>query len=139
MFRLLDIHQNDDDIWVIRMQLCDDDQHDLKILFNHMKKEYGCGENEVSLQCFGDVLCRMGKNDLAEEMYNRLLVKLSPNDHPAFAALCYSFGVISKDRNEYDISLQWFQRSLEIQMRIDPLNYVCIGSLYCCIGNIQME
>jgi hypothetical protein len=57
------------------------------------------GENEVSLQCFGDVLRRMGKNNLAEKTYNRLLVKLSPND-PSFYVLCYSFGMISKDRNE---------------------------------------
>jgi hypothetical protein len=41
VFRLMKIDQNDDNIWIIRMQLCDDDQHNLKTLFNHMKKEYG--------------------------------------------------------------------------------------------------
>jgi hypothetical protein len=79
-FRLIDVRRNDDQIWMIEMKLCGDEENKLKNLFDHMRKEYGCGENEVNLRSSGDVVRRMGKFDLAEKMYHRLLKELSPDD-----------------------------------------------------------
>ena len=103
VFRLIDIRRdNDEQIWVIRMKLCGDDEHDLKKLFDHMKKEYGGGDNEVSLRSFGDVLRQMGKYDLAEKMYHRLLAELPSND-PSLSDLYCSLGIVTKDKGDYDI------------------------------------
>jgi tetratricopeptide (TPR) repeat protein len=139
VFHLINIHYDDvEQIWMIRMELCDDDEHDLKKLFNYLKKEYGCGENEVNLCSFGNLLHRMGKYDLAEKIYYRVLVQLQSND-PSLSDLCYSLGMVSKDKNEYDYSLECFKNSLEIILRTNPSNYIGIGGLYCCIGNVHVE
>ena len=118
------------------MKLCGDDEHQLKKLFDHMKKEYGGGDNEVNLRSFGDVLRRMGKYDLAEKMYRRLLDELPPND-PSLHQLYYSLGLVTKDKGEYDASLQWFDKSLKIQMQTDPSNYVSISGTYTWIGVVH--
>ncbi len=137
VFRLIDIHQDDDEqIWVIRMKLCGDDDDDLKKLFDHMKKEYGGGNNEVNLLSFGNVLRRMGKYDLAEKMYRRLLNELPSND-PSLSGLYWSLGLVTKDKGDYDSSLRWFHESLEIYMRKDPSNSINIGGLYILIGEIH--
>ena len=81
VFRLIDVRQSDDGaMWMVRIRFCGDEEHDMKKLFEHMKKDYGGGNNEVSLQQFGQVLHAMGKFDLAEKCYRRLLSELPPND-----------------------------------------------------------
>ena len=136
VFRLTDIRRdNNEQIWVIEMKLCDDDEHDLKKLFDHMKKAYGGGDKEASLLRFGIVLRQMGKYDLAEKMYRRLLAELSPND-PSLSDVYYSFGALTADKGEYDSSLQWFNKSLEIKMQTNSSDYVNIGNLYNWIGEV---
>ena len=137
VFRLIEIHRdNDQQIWIIKIKLCGDDQHDMKKLFDHMKEEYGGGDNEVNLRSFGDVLRQMGKYDLAEKMYRRLLDELPAND-PSLYDLYWVLGSVTKDKGEYDASLQWFDKSLKIRMRIDALNYVMISRIYNWIGVVH--
>ena len=117
IFRLIEIRQDHEkQIWIIKMKLCSDDQHDLKILFDHMKEEYGGGDNEVNLHSFGDVLHRMGKYNLAEKMYRRLLDEL-PSDDPAVGDLYWVLGSLNNDKGEYESSLQWFDKSLKMKMQ----------------------
>ncbi len=137
VFRLLDIRQSDDGtMWIVRMTLCGDDEHDMKKLFEHMKKDYGGGNDEVDLQSFGDVLHEMGKYDLAEKFYRRLLDEVSPN-YPTISNLYYSLGSLIQDKGDYDSSLQWFHKSLDINLCKDPSNYVTLGGTYCWIGVIH--
>ncbi|CAF1236295.1 unnamed protein product, partial [Rotaria sordida] len=139
IFRLIDIYRDDNEqIWIIKMQLAEDNDHDLKKLFNQLKADYGGGENETNLQSFGDVLQLMGKYDSAEKIYSDLH-KTSPSDDTSFCHLCFSFGMLYKERKDYDRSLQWFQRALDRKTRTNPTDFVYIGGLYCCIGNIYME
>ncbi len=134
IFRLTNIHRNNNEqIWEIRIELCGDNQHALKKLFDHMKKEYGGGNNEVNLRSVGDVLREMGKYDLAEKMYRRLLKELPSND-PLLSRLYRSLGLVTQDKGAYDDSLQWFHKSLEIDMRRDSSNYANIGNLYNSIA-----
>ena len=136
VFRLKEIlREEDNQIWVIRMELCGDAEHELKQLFDHMKKSYGCGDKEINHRSLGDVLRNMGKYDLAEKMYHRLLNELSPTN-PALAGLYKSLGLVAKEKGELDCSLQWLNASLEIKMRTDPHNHIYIGNLYNWIGVI---
>jgi tetratricopeptide (TPR) repeat protein len=137
IFRLADIRrEKNEQIWVIQMKLCGDDEHDLKKLFDHMKKQYGGGNNEVNLRSFGDVLREMGKYDLAEKMYYRLLNELPSND-PSLGNLYWVLGIVTTHKGEYDSSLQWFQKSLKIHMERGSSNYVSIGNLYNWIGEVH--
>ena len=137
IFRLIEIDRdNDQQIWIIKMKLCGDDEHQLKKLFDHMKKEYGGGNNDVNLRFFGNVLRRMGKYDLAENMYYRLLDELPTND-PSLSHLYYSLGLVTNDKGEYDASLQWYEKSLKITMQTDPSNYVSISGTHTAIGVVH--
>jgi tetratricopeptide (TPR) repeat protein len=137
VFRLIDVQQNaNDEIWIVRMKLCGDDEHDMKKLFEHMKKSYGGGGKEVNLRSFGVVLHHMGKYDLAEKFYRRLLGELPPND-PLLSSLYYSLGLVIEDKGDHDSSLQWHQKSLDIIMHTNTSDYVKIGARYCCIGIVH--
>ena len=136
IFRLIKIEKmKNEKVVMIHMELCGDDEHDLKELFDHMKNKYGGGNEEVNLHSFGKVLYRMGKYDLAEKIYHRLLSELPPND-PSLGDLYWNLGVVTSNKSAYDSSLEWFQKSLVIHERKGSSNYVNIGNLYNWIGNV---
>jgi tetratricopeptide (TPR) repeat protein len=139
VFRLMDIRQSDDgEMWIIRMKLCGDNEHDMKKLFEHMKKNYAGGNDEVGLLSFGTVLRGMGKFDSAEKFYRRLLDELPPNDS-SLPSLYFSLGLVIMNKGDYDSSLQWFHKSLEIYIRTDPSNYVNISGTYIWIGALHLR
>jgi hypothetical protein len=78
IFRLESIACNDDKIWIIQMTLCSDNDHDLKEVLMHMKNKIGSGE--TNLRILGKILWKMGKLDLAEKYFIRLLKELRAHD-----------------------------------------------------------
>ncbi|UJR08766.1 hypothetical protein I4U23_013022 [Adineta vaga] len=136
IFRLVHMYRDDEkDIWIIQMQLCGDDENGLKNLFEHMKQEYGNGDEEINLRSFGDVLRKMGQFNLAEKMYWRLLNRI-PSYDPLLYSLYYSLGSVTKNKGGYDSSLQWFTKSFELQIQTNPIDYVSISGIYCWNGVI---
>jgi len=134
IFRLTKIEKiKDKDIVTIYMELCGDDEHELKKLFDHMKNKYGGGNEEINLHSFGKVLRQMGKYDLAEKIYHRLLAELPSND-PSLGDLYYNLGMVTLDKAACDSSLEWFQKSLVIHEKKGSSNYRNIGNLYNSIG-----
>ncbi|CAF1984767.1 unnamed protein product [Rotaria magnacalcarata] len=139
IFRINEINwRQNEKIWVIKMQLTSDDEHDLKNLFYHLKKEYGGDEEEVDLISYGDVLHRMGKYDLAKKVYSDFR-KTCSSDDTSFSSLCFSLGLSYRESNDFDRSLRWFQKALDKKMHTDPNDHAGIGGLYCSIGNIHFE
>ncbi|CAF3741635.1 unnamed protein product [Rotaria sp. Silwood1] len=122
IFRLRDIRRNNDQFWIIRLTLCGNDEHDLKSLFECMKKEYGGDDDETTLLNFGRVLRRMGKSDSAEKFYRRLLNELPPDDL-SLPGLYYSLGLVLQDKKELDSSLEYLQKSLELLIQSAPEDY----------------
>jgi tetratricopeptide (TPR) repeat protein len=112
IFRLNSINRGDNEVWIIRMALCSDDENDLKQVLLHMKQQIGSGE--TNLRILGKVLWKMGKLDLAEKYFNRLLKDLSPND-PLLSSLYEDLGELASLREDYDMSMQWHQKSLAIK------------------------
>jgi len=136
IFRLIKIEKmKNEEIVMIHMELCDDDEHDLKELFDHMKNKLGGGNKEVNLRSFGIVLHQMGKYDSAEKIYHRLLAELPSND-PSLASLYGNLGNLTDDKAAYDSSLEWYQKSLVIHEKKGSSNYRRIGNLYNSIGNV---
>ncbi|CAF3017926.1 unnamed protein product [Rotaria socialis] len=139
IFRINKINwRQNENIWIIEMQLASDDEHDLKNLFYHLKKDYGGDEEEVDLISYGDVLHRMGKYDLAKKVYSDLRKTCSSND-TSFPSLCFSLGLSYRESNDFNRSLRWFQKALDNKMHTDPNDHASIGGLYCSIGNIHLE
>ncbi|CAF4460054.1 unnamed protein product, partial [Rotaria socialis] len=121
---------------IIRMTLCSDHDSDLKQLYDHMKNEYD--REETNLLSLGDVLRNMGKFDLAEKYYRRWLSVLPSNDF-SLGELYPRLGMIAYAKGEYDTSLEWYQKSLEIDMRTRPSDHVNIGNTYNSIGSVHRK
>jgi tetratricopeptide (TPR) repeat protein len=107
IFRLENINCNDNQIWIIRMSLCSDDEHDLRKVLIDMKQQAGSGE--TNLRTLGNILWDMGKSELAERYFNRLLKELSPND-PLHINLYEDLGKLASQRGDYDKSMEWRQK-----------------------------
>ena len=106
------------------MTLCSDHDNDLKQLYDHMKNEYD--REETNLLSLGDVVRNMGKFDLAEKYYRRWLSELPSND-PSLGDLYQRLGMVADAKGEYDTSLEWYQKSLEMKMRTHSSDHVSIG------------
>ncbi|CAF1433515.1 unnamed protein product [Adineta steineri] len=112
IFRLNSVKRNDDKIWIIRMTLCSDDEHDLKQVLMHMKQQIG--NEETNLRTLGKALSEMGKPDLAEKYFCRLLNELPPND-PLLGSLYEDLGKLASSGRNYDMSMHWHKKSLEFK------------------------
>jgi tetratricopeptide (TPR) repeat protein len=134
IFRLIEV-ENDGDISIIQMQLCGDDEPDLKHLFVTMREVYGYTneDNKIDLRTFGDTARRMGKYELAEKIYCRAIDELSPND-PFRSDLYCALGTVKKDRDRHDDSLKCYKEALDIKKRMHPPDFVAMGHLHNCIG-----
>jgi tetratricopeptide (TPR) repeat protein len=118
IFRLETINRNNDDVWIIRMTLCSDDENDLKQVLMYMKQQIGNGD--TNLQTLGKILWDMGKFELAEKYFVRLLKELPPND-PSLSSLYEDLGKVSAHAGNYDMSIQWHQKSLELKNKHQPV------------------
>ena len=131
IFRIVDVSNDGSGVWIIRMTLCSDDDHDLKNIFEHMKNEHGGGEK--NLLSFGNVLADMGKFDEAEKYYLRLLKHLSPDD-PDIARCYHGLGNVTDEKGDYDSSLQWHENSLELRMKSLKADHPHLAPNHISIG-----
>jgi tetratricopeptide (TPR) repeat protein len=136
IFRLVQMKRDSDGIWNIRMMLCSENDHQLQSLFQHMKNERGAGETDL-LQ-FGHVLRNMGKLNDAEKYYRRYLDQLSA-DHPDISSCYHALGSVANDKGNYDSSLKWYNKSLEIDMRTLKSDHPDIASTHCGIANVHQK
>ncbi|CAF4600846.1 unnamed protein product [Rotaria sp. Silwood2] len=134
IFRLIKV-EKEGNIWKIHMELCGDNEPGLKRIFAYRRKIQGNEneDNEITLQTFGNVLQRMGKFDLAETIYHRLLDEVPSNDS-SLADLYCSLGNANREKKNYDSSLEWYQKSLELRLRTQPSDFISLGNLYGSIG-----
>jgi len=112
IFHLNSIHLGDDRVWIVRMTLCNDEEHDLKQVLMHMKKQNGC--EATTLRTLGKLLWRMGKLDLAEKYYIRFLNEFLPHD-VMLNALYEDLADITSQKGDYNTSIQWQQKLLAIK------------------------
>ncbi len=129
IFRLMNIKQDKNGLWIIQMILSNNNDENLKILFQNIKNEIN---QQTNLLSFANILHQMGKYDLAEKYFHRLLADL-PNDHEDIFRCYHALGVIALIKNNYDLSLQWHEKSLK-NFKLNPSqlanSYNCIGCIY---------
>ncbi|CAF1368394.1 unnamed protein product [Adineta steineri] len=134
IFKLNNVLQDTDGIWIIQMSLCSFDDEQLQALFQHMKNQLG--KEETNLLKFTQILKDMGKLEEAEKYIFRLLNQLS-KDHKDIASCYFQLGGIARCKSDYDLSLEWLNKSLQIRMQTlesdDPIitsNYNAIAMVY---------
>ncbi|CAF0992439.1 unnamed protein product [Rotaria sordida] len=133
IFRLIDIRCDNDQVWIIRMKLCNEDDQNIKSTFDYIKKDQN---EETNLFSFINILRRLGKSDEAEKYCLRLSVELSRNDYDL--SVCYQIlGNLASEKNDLETCLTWYKKSLECATRslksLDPrliTNYTTIAAVY---------
>ncbi|CAF4911822.1 unnamed protein product, partial [Rotaria sp. Silwood1] len=117
IFRLENISQcNDGQVWIIRMNLCSENDSHFTAVLTQMKQQLG-GGGETDLRTLGKVLWKMGKLDLAEFYLTRLLNQLLP-DHPSLGHLYEDLGEIAALVHDYDKSVEYKQKSIKYKTSI---------------------
>ncbi|CAF2805015.1 unnamed protein product [Rotaria sp. Silwood2] len=113
IFRIENICLNDDEIWIIQMKLCTENDCQLKSIFNILRNEYHYGQDS-NLLSFGEFLIKQGYLNEAEKYYLRLIDELS--HHPDNMIQCYNaLGTLAKDKHYYELSIQWFNKAIKIK------------------------
>ena len=69
---------------------------------------------ETNLRTLGKFLWKMGKLDLAETYFIRLLKELQPDD-PFNSALYEDLGELAALRGDYDMSVEYHQKALRLK------------------------
>jgi len=137
IFRLVDIHHDENQVCIIKMTLCGDTDYDLKTVIEEIRTDNReDNEETTNLLSFSNVLWTMGKFDEAEKYYQRVLNEI-PHDHKYLSRCYYGLGKVAFEKGNYDSSLEWHQKSLKIKMLTlnsdDPHiadSHNSIGSVY---------
>lgn len=136
IFRLVNLDYDKDEIWIIRMTLCGDDDHDMKFIFDYLRARLEKGE--TTLYSFGQVLRDMGQFDAAEKYIHRFLNGLPPG-HRDVPICCHALGVIMDEKGDYHSSLQWHQKSLDMWMKILKSNHPDLADAHNCIAVVYRK
>ncbi|CAF4999990.1 unnamed protein product, partial [Rotaria sp. Silwood1] len=125
-----------DDIWICQMKLSSRNHPDLKNIFEQIQKEDG--DIEKDLISFGNFLARIGQYDNAEKYYKHILNEL-PSNHLDIHIVYRNLGNVAYIKNNYDQSLEYHLKSLEIKKRLFKNDDSNIADSYNCLGIVYFN
>jgi tetratricopeptide (TPR) repeat protein len=130
IFRLTSFREEHDGMWIVQMKLCSEDEEELKSIFDRNKMR--------DAVFFGQQFCKLRRFDEAEKYYQHLLKSL-PSDHEDYVLYYDALGNLEKDKGDYDSSLQYLNKSLEMKIKILEIDNPDIGDSYNDIGEIYLK
>jgi tetratricopeptide (TPR) repeat protein len=133
VFRIGDITQIDSNnsLYQVDLELTADDDQQLRVLTDHIRKETGSGTGWDNL---GILLLRIGQFDMAEELYNVLLEQTS--DETNTAAYYNNLGSVACSHGDYEKAIGYYEKALEIQKIALPPNHPSLAASYNNIGGV---
>ena len=123
-------------ITIVRMTLCTSYDEDLEQLYTTMKNHF-IETKETSL-ALSKLLIKMGKISYAEKYLFRLLGEFSSDD-AALVDLYHLVGKVTDAKENYDESLKWYRKSLEVSMRLCPSDYIKTSNAYNSMGIVYRK
>lgn len=111
IFRVGDVKQETESMWIIKLNLCDDDDEDLQEILKYMQEQNGKGKTD--LRTLGKLMSKMGDYELAEKYYRRFLDELPPNDilRPS---IYKEIALIKSQNHEFNDSIEWQRKALKL-------------------------
>ena len=114
VFRLIHIY-HEDEIVIVRMELNENYNYEVKILFDFMQKESEEIDDTLS---YGNILYNAGKYDEAEQFYIQMLIQIAYDD-PLFPHYLGAIGRVKKANGELKVSSKWLNKALETFQRTE--------------------
>ncbi|CAF1532125.1 unnamed protein product [Didymodactylos carnosus] len=126
-------------LWCARLTLCNEDDQDMKEMYEHQKKSVGGGDEQASLLSLGFLLANMGKYEKAKQYYTRVLDEL--NDDDMNVAECYQrLGEVSASQGEYDVALDHLNEAVKLYKKFQHAHDTLdIGYCYYWIGRVYLH
>lgn len=123
-------------IWIFKMALCSEDQHELKAVLQDLKDEYEkpnyqC-KDEVTINAFAIVLFEMHKFKLADKFFRRMLHEVPQDDHISRARCYHNIGNVALQQSRLRQSFKFYQQALNMFGENNPraaTTYLCLGNL----------
>lgn len=138
IFRLVNVNEQGDQIWIVQLVLCSDNDHELKLVVEQMKRNNGGAEKETNLFSLGTLLLNMAQYDQAEKYFHDYLDRL-PHDHQDVPRCYHSLGVLMTKTDQLDLGLRWHEKSLEFMLRTLQSDDPRIANLYLDIGIVHRK
>lgn len=136
IFRLMNIYQTDDGMWIMNLSLCTDNDHEIKEIFKPYRTNVK--NDPTDLLALGNFLRQIDQINEAEKFFNRLLYELYGNNQST-ADCYYALGNIACEKELYDVSLNCHQKSMEIKSQISKENDSTMADSYNSIAQIYSK
>jgi len=133
IFELNNIHQDDNNLWIIEMRLTSKTNRHLKSTFEDLNNDNN--DDDINLLSFGYILQKMNKFNETEKYYYRLFNELSDEDEH-IGSCCLNLGNIAFIKTDYDSSLEWLLKSLEISFRTLQSDDKFFALIYNSLGHV---
>ncbi|CAF4557912.1 unnamed protein product, partial [Rotaria sp. Silwood2] len=130
IFRIIGIHLENDGVNAVQLVLCSNDDHDLKTLLEHMRKDIPQACIPIT---YGIVLANAGKPEQAERYFLNVLKEL-PADDPLVTHCYHQLGNVLDDRGKYEESLEYFEKALAKKLEILAANDPSVANTLTCCG-----
>ncbi|UJR06742.1 hypothetical protein I4U23_011031 [Adineta vaga] len=111
VFRIGEMEKISDDICQVHLTLTTDDDPQLRLLTDCMRREIKGGTN---LHRLANLMYKMGKFDKAKEIYKKLLDMTSDHDHEEMAFLHNQLGSIDSENGALESALSHYKESLRL-------------------------
>lgn len=121
----------ENDIWICQMKLSNGNDINLKQILQQIKAEDG--DIEIDPISLGNTLARIGQYNDAEKYYQFLLNEL-PSDHEDKHIIYRNLGNVAYVKNDYDQSIEYHLKSLEIRKTLFGAYDPNIADSYNCLG-----
>jgi tetratricopeptide (TPR) repeat protein len=136
IFRLENLYHDERQLIIIQITLCNSNEHELNPIKNIIRTKQN-GE-ELDFISFGHILIDINKIDQAQKHFTRVIDEL-PHDHPDIITCYVALGNIAFQKGQYDLSLKWHQKCLEIKMRTLKFNDLSLASSHNSIALIYLQ
>ncbi|CAF1474301.1 unnamed protein product [Rotaria sordida] len=128
--QIKEIQEKEMKIWQVKLTLTSDGADEqLSNLTEQIRMEItGTGWERMGL-----LLWKMGENDKAEQVFTMLLDQ-EPDDENNQAYCYHHLGLMKDDQGQYDVAIDFYEKSLAICEKILPPNHPSLATSYNSIG-----
>lgn len=138
IFRIIEIN-NENSSRIVKMELCSNEENDLKALFEWLRREYDgvlAGyENGATLNSFGAALFGIDKYDMADKFFRRIYYEALFYD-PDRIQYCLNIGLVALQSGRYKECGRWYDRASELCDVHGLIDHSVVGNLHLFRGKL---